>query len=243
MTAYLTLELRRALRDRRYLGIVVGWPVAAYLLFSTVFGSAANRAEGLSPHAEIMIAMAAFGAIGAVLMATGPRIAGERESGWTRQLRLTPLSTTAVLWARLTVALLLTAPSICLTFAVAFAVKGVDLPLWTWPAMIGLLVAGSVPFVALGIIIGGLSDGDSAVGITMIVYLVLAALGGLWMPTKILPGTMQAVAHALPSNALAELGWKVAAGGAPPLEAVAVLAAWGVGLAVIAVALTRRVAS
>ena len=71
MTAYLTLELRRALRDRRYLGLVVAWPVASYLLFSTVFASAADRAESLDPHVEIMIAMAAFGTIGAVLMATG----------------------------------------------------------------------------------------------------------------------------------------------------------------------------
>jgi ABC-2 type transport system permease protein len=243
MTAYLKLELHRALRDRRYLGIVLAWPVASYLLFSTVFGSAADRAEGLSPHTEIMIAMATFGAIGAVLLATGPRIASERQSGWTRQLGLTPLAPSAVLCTRLFAALLLTAPSICLTFVVAFAVKGVVLPLWVWPAMFGLLIVGSVPFAALGFLIGGLSDGDSAVGVTVMAYLVLAALGGLWMPTRILPGPMQGIAHALPSNALAQLGWKVAAGGAPPLGALAVLAAWGVGLGFVATALVRRVGS
>jgi ABC-2 type transport system permease protein len=243
MTAYLRLELRRTLRDRRYLGIVVAWPVAAYLLFSTVFGSASNRAEGLGPHVEIMVAMAAFGAIGAVLMATGPRIASERQSGWTRQLRLTPLPSTSVLCGRLVAALLLTALSICLTFAVAAAIKGVVLPWWMWPAMVGLLIVGAVPFAALGFIIGNLSDGESSVGITMIAYLVLAVLGGLWMPTKILPGPMQTVAHVLPSNRLAELGWKVAAGDAPPLAAIAILAAWGVGLAVVAVAMTRQVSS
>jgi hypothetical protein len=58
--------------------------------------------------------MAAFGAIGAVLMATGPRIAAERQSGWLRQLRLTPLRPGATLAARLVAALALTLPAICL---------------------------------------------------------------------------------------------------------------------------------
>ena len=112
MTAYFTLELRRAVRDRRYLALVVGWPVAAYLLFSTVFGSAANRAEGLDPHIEIMVAMAAFGAMGAVLMATGPRLAVERQSGWERQLQVTPLSMPAAMLARVSAAMVLTLPAI-----------------------------------------------------------------------------------------------------------------------------------
>ena len=38
-----------------------------------------------------MVGLAAFGAMNAVL-AFGARIAAEREVGWNRQLRLTPLS-------------------------------------------------------------------------------------------------------------------------------------------------------
>ena len=86
MLAYLSLELRRSLRDRRYLLLVVGWPVAAYLLFSTVFGAATNSSEGLTPNIEIMVAMATFGAMGGVLMASGPRLAIDRQIGWLRQL-------------------------------------------------------------------------------------------------------------------------------------------------------------
>jgi ABC-2 type transport system permease protein len=243
VTAYLSLELRRALRDRRYLAIVMGWPVASYLLFSTVFGATSDRAEGLDPHVEIMVAMATFGAIGAVLMATGPRMAVERQSGWTRQLRLTPLRPSSVLAARVTAALLLTLPAICLTFVVAAAAKGVTLPAWEWPAMVGLLLAGVFPFAVLGTVIGSLTDGDSATGVTTIVYLSLAALGGLWMPAKVLPPGMRAVAHALPSYRLAELAWRVAGGHTPPASAVAVLGAWALVLTAVAVPVARRIAS
>jgi ABC-2 type transport system permease protein len=240
VTAYLTLELRRALRDRRYLALVVGWPVAAYLLFSTVFGSAADRAEGLDPRVEIMVAMAAFGAIGAVLMATGPRLATERQSGWERQLRLTPLPAPAAMLARVGAAVVLTLPAICLTFAVAMSVKGVTLPAWEWPAMVALLLVGTAPFAGLGLVIGNLTDGDTAMGMTTIVYFALAALGGLWMPAKVLPSGMRAVAHALPSNRLAELAWRVAAGHAPSLAAIGVLAAWAGVLALGTMGLARR---
>jgi len=89
MLNYLGLEIRRSIRDRRYLLLVAGWPVAAYLLFSTVFGAAADRTEGLAPTVEIMVAMASFGAMGGVLMASGPRLAMDRQLGWLRQLRLT----------------------------------------------------------------------------------------------------------------------------------------------------------
>jgi ABC-2 type transport system permease protein len=139
-------------------------------------------------------------------------------------------------------ALVMTLPAICLTFAVAWAAKGVSLPVWEWLAMTGLLLVGAIPFAALGVVIGGLSDGDSATGVTMMAYLTLAALGGLWMPVKILPAGMRAVARVLPSNRLAELGWTVAAGHTPPLAAIAVLVVWGTVLTGAAVLVARRAA-
>src|SRR5579884_4286818 len=98
MRSYLTLEIRRSLRDARFLVLVVAWPVASYLLFATVFGNQ-PPSEGLTPKVGIMVNMACFGAIGAVLTATGPRIALERQTGWLRQLQLTPLRPQVVLAA------------------------------------------------------------------------------------------------------------------------------------------------
>ena len=177
MIKYLALELRRSLRDRRYLLLVAGWPVAAYLLFSTVFGAAADRSEGLPPTVAIMVAMASFGAMGGVLMASGPRLAMDRQMGWLRQLRLTPLSPARILAARLISAMALSLPAIVLTFIAAVLVKGVTLPLWEWPLLVLLIAAGCLPFAAIGIVVGTIADGDGAQGLTMVLYLVLAALG------------------------------------------------------------------
>jgi ABC-2 type transport system permease protein len=240
MLSYLSLELRRSFRDRRYLLLVVGWPVGAYLLFSTVFGKAADASEGLPPAISIMVAMAAFGAMGGVLMASGPRLAIDRQIGWLRQLRLTPLSPARVLGVRLATAMILSLPAVCLTFITAAIVKDVSLQWWEWPLLALLLSAGCLPFAAMGIVVGSIADGDGAQGLTMILYLVLAALGGLWMPAQILPAPLQAVAKALPSYHLAQLGWHVARGVAPAIGDVLVLLGWFAAAAVLAMAAARR---
>ena len=240
MFKYLGLEIRRSLRDRRYLLLVAGWPVAAYLLFSTVFGAAANRSEGLSPTVEIMVAMASFGAMGGVLLASGPRLALDRQIGWMRQLRLTPLSPARILAARLIAAMALSLPAIILTFVTAVLVKGVTLPLWEWPLLVLLIAAGCLPFAAIGILVGTIADGDGAQGLTMVLYLVLSALGGLWMPVEILPSALQTVAKTLPSYHLAQLGWHIAQGVTPTLGDAAVLLAWFAGAALLAMAASRR---
>ncbi|MBV9100171.1 MAG: ABC transporter permease [Candidatus Dormibacteraeota bacterium] len=240
MSQYLTLELRRTVRDKRYLALVVGWPVAAYLLFSTVFASAADAAEGLPSKVAIMVAMASFGAMGGVLMGSGARLAYDRQTGWLRQLSLTPLSGRRVLAVRVLAAMALSLPAILITFVVAALVRNVGLAPWEWSAMVGVLVLGCIPFAAMGLIVGCLADGDSAQTVSSILYLVLAALGGLWMPASIMPAPLQTVAHILPSNHLAQLAWAVARGEAPQAADMAVLLAWFIGAAVIAAFAARR---
>ena len=99
MTGFMTLEMRRALKDVRYLILAVAMPIGLYLLFTGLFGSHGQRAQGLPQPTELMVAMIAYGAMWAVFSATGPRIAYERANGWTRQLRVTPLIPVAALAA------------------------------------------------------------------------------------------------------------------------------------------------
>jgi ABC-2 type transport system permease protein len=74
----------------------------------------------------------------------------------------------------------------------------------------------------------------------MVLYLVLAALGGLWVPEQILPASLQTVAKALPSYHLAQLGWHIAQGVAPAIGDGLVLVGWFGGAALLAVAVSRR---
>ena len=240
MTGFLTLELRRSVRDVRYLVIAVAMPIGLYLLFTGLFGAHGQRAQGLPQPTELMVAMIAYGAMWAVFSATGPRIAHERAIGWTRQLRVTPLHPAAALAGKLLTALAAALPAMVLVALTAVASHHVQLSAAQWPALLAAMWAGVLPLALLGLAIGYLAGDEIAFPLTMALYFALGALGGLWMPLSVMPHAMQDIAHFLPSNAVAELGWRTAGGQASVPTAVLVLAAWTLGSALAALFAYRR---
>jgi ABC-2 type transport system permease protein len=240
MTGFLTLELRRSLRDVRYLVIAVAMPIGLYLLFAGLFGAHGQQAQGLPQPTELMVAMIAYGAIWAVFSATGPRIAHERAIGWTRQLRVTPLTPTSALAGKLVTAVAAALPAMALVALTAVVSHHVQLSAAQWPALLAAMWAGVLPLALLGLAIGYLAGDDVAFPLTMALYFALGALGGLWMPLSAMPHAMQDLGQTLPSNAVAGLGWRIAGGQASALRAVLVLTAWLLGSATAALLAYRR---
>jgi ABC-2 type transport system ATP-binding protein len=234
---YLGLELSRTLRDGRYLLLAVIAPVGFYLLFSAVFSNATgpNTTFGLPAAKEIMVAMATFGAMWAALSATAPRLARDREGGWSDYLATTPLRAGQVLAGRIIAGLVVALPAVVAVGIAAVAAHGVSLPAWRWPADLGLLWIGTLPFVALGIAVGSLASSTVAFAASTGLWFAFAALGGLWVPPGQLSAGLRDFAEALPSYNQAALGWHVTSGTAPTVTNLLVLAAWTVGLALLPV--------
>lgn len=239
MFGYLRLEAVRALRDPKYVILAVVAPIGFYLLFTNLFGHYSTN--GMSNNVAIMVAMAVYGAMWAVLSATGPRIAQERSIGWLRQLRLLPVRSNAVLTARLLAAVVLAGPAIALVFVTAVVVHGVSFDAWQWVVMLALLWLGVVPVAALGMAIGYATGADAAFGVIYGLYTVLAALGGLWMPLSMLPQGLQTVGKLLPSYRAADLGWRIAGGRTLDFSSVLILLAWMVIFTLLALFFAGRV--
>ena len=240
MTGFLALELRRALRDVRYLVIAVAMPIGLYLLFTGLFGSHSQQALGLPQSVELMVAMIAYGAMWAVFSATGPRIAHERAIGWTRQLRVTPLAPASALSGKLVTALAAALPAMLAVALTAMVSHHVHLSAAQWLALFAAMWAAVLPLALLGLAIGYLAGDDIAFPLTMALYFALGALGGLGMPLSTMPHLMQGIGQALPSNGLAELGWRIAGGQASATRAVLVLTAWTLGSGLVALFAYRR---
>ncbi|MGV9554373.1 ABC transporter permease [Streptomyces sp. NPDC003401] len=225
MNALIRLEIVRALRNRKFLFFSVVYPSVLFLLIA---GGADATTEidstGLTLPAYMMVSMASFGALTAVLMGNSERIAKERQSGWVRQLRLTTLPGRGYVLAKTASAAVVSLPSVVVVFAVAAAVKGVRLDAWQWLALTGAIWAGSLVFAALGVALGYLANGDAVRPVTMITYFGLSILGGLWMPTTTFPGWLQDVARWVPTHAYAALGQAIEQNRAPHARDIAVLA-------------------
>ncbi|MCL6674732.1 ABC transporter permease [Streptomyces panaciradicis] len=224
MNSLIKLELTRALRNRRFLFFSVIYPSVIFLLVSNQSGNVGG--SGLSVAKYVMVSMASFGALTAVLMGNSERIAKEREGGWVRQLRLTTLPGRGYVLAKTAGAAVISLPSIVVVFLVAAAVKDVRLDAWQWLALTGAIWAGSLVFAALGVAIGYLASGDAVRPITMIVYFGLSILGGLWMPSSTFPGWLQDIAKWLPTHAYAALGRAIEQSQAPHAQDIAVLVAF-----------------
>jgi ABC-2 type transport system permease protein len=240
MNPLFAFQLRRVARNRQFLFFTVVLPALFTVFFTKIFGGqAGNAAQYQDVAASFMVSMMAYGAIGAALGAT-IRISFDRASGWLRQLRVTPVRQTQVVAVDVVVGSLLTLPSLLVVALVGRFVNGVQLGIGTWIGLVGVLWIGSVVFVALGLLLGLSLDEKAAGGAIGLVSVVLATLGGLWVPVQVFPESMQVLARFLPSYWYAELGRDVAAGSPPAAVAVLALVGFTVVFGVLAVGVARR---
>lgn len=197
MTAtYLRLELVRTYRNVRYLIFTLGVPVVLFLVIGGAFD---GQVLGVSGRTWYMINMATFGALGAVL-GVGPRIAVERDAGWNRQLRLTPLPPQGYVLGKVAVGMLLALPSLLLVCAAGFLTGDVHLSAVQWVEVIGLGWLALLPMSALGVGLGYLARGDTAQAVNGGVVMLMSMFGGVWFPVDASsPGWLRTVADAMPT--------------------------------------------
>ncbi|SNS06285.1 ABC-2 type transport system permease protein [Geodermatophilus saharensis] len=238
MSPLLAFQLRRIGRNRQFLFFTALLPAGFTVFFTQVFAAAPG---GVSQDvaAATMVAMMAYGAIGAALGAT-IRLSFDRASGWLRQLRVTPVPPGSVVAVDVAVGMLLTLPPLLVVALVGRFVNGVRLEPGAWVALVSVLWLGSAVFVALGLLLGWALEEKAAGGAIGITSVVLAALGGLWVPVEVFPSGLRVVAHALPSYWYAQAGRDAAADGVPAALPLLVLAAFALAFAALAVVVARR---
>ena len=228
---YIRYELLRTFRNRRVFFLSLGFPIALYLMIATPNRHVRDLGgTGLTAPLYFMVGLAAFGAMNAVL-ALGGRIATERQTGWNRQLRLTPLSTRNYFRAKVLTGYLTALATILLLY-VAGAALGVRLGAGRWLDMTLLILVGLVPFAALAILLGHLLSADSVGPAIGGITALLSILGGIWFP--ITSGAMRDVAQALPSYWLVQASHVGVGGGGWGARGWVVVAAWTVVLAALA---------
>ena len=113
----LGLEVRRLLRNRRTVLFTMVLPVFFFLAFG-LNAAYANETDGHgNVSAFIMISLALYGAVLATTSG-GAMVSIERSAGWSRQLRLTPLSPAAYIVTKMLTALVLGLSSVTAVYVV-----------------------------------------------------------------------------------------------------------------------------
>ncbi|GII51699.1 ABC transporter [Planotetraspora thailandica] len=240
MRHYLKIELLRMLRNKRYIIFVIAFPVLFYLLYSNLWGSEVDQATGVKGSVTLMVSMGAYGALAASIMSSAVPWSQERQSGWLRQLQITPLPGWTIIVTKLIASMVLVLPALLLVALAAVLTQHVSLPAGEWVGLIAALWIGTIPFIALGLAIGSVLPPDTAQPVAVIGMFGLALLGGLWFPESLMPETMKSIAHVLPSYDYANIGWQIVAGETPQASMILGVAAWAVGLGALALLAYRR---
>jgi ABC-2 type transport system permease protein len=191
-------ELLKFARMRAYTVFTVLFPLMFYCFFGLAMGN--QGPPNSMPMARYLLATyGAFAIMGCTLYSFGVGVAVERGLGWLELKRASPMPPAAYFIAKGAVAAFFGGLVVALLFTLGAVFGGVRMPLGQWLALGGALVAGGIPFAALGLAIGNFSGPQSAAPTVNMIYMPMAFCGGLWIPSQFLPGALRQFAHWLPS--------------------------------------------
>jgi ABC-2 type transport system permease protein len=234
---FLSIEVRRLLRNRRTVVLTLIVPVILFLLLKSNKRVLALGGSELTA-ASTMIGIAVYGAM---LAATsgGAMVSIERALGWSRQLRLTPLQPAAYIAIKVLVAMLLGLTSVAVVYVFG-AIDGVQMAPATW-MLTGILAwAASFVFASFGLFMGYLLPSENvmqAIGPTLAIF---SLFGGLFIPLSFLPSVMQDIAPYMPTYGVAQIARFPLVGGVFDPTWLLSVVVWTSAFAAAAMILFRR---
>jgi ABC-2 type transport system permease protein len=221
----LRLEVRRLLRNRRTVIFAVISPVIFFLAFGLNSAYANERAGHGNVAAFVMVSMALYGAVLATTSG-GAMVSIERAVGWSRQLRLTPLSPAAYISIKMLTALVLGLISVVAVFAAGIISHKPSMPVYLW-IVSGLCVwIGSLIFTAFGLFLGYLLPTENVMQFLGIGLAILSFAGGLFTPLSQFPHLFRTIAQFTPLYGLNQLVHTPQLGGNVHLAWVANAVIW-----------------
>ncbi len=196
-------ELLKNVRIPVYAISTVAFPLMFYVLFGIVLG----RSEpGSTERATYALAtMGCFGVMAVALFGFGVSLAMERGQGWLQLKRASPMPVSAYFAGKLFSAVVFSTVIMLMLLTVGILFGGVRLPIATAARLVGILVAGSIPFCAMGLAIGYFAKPNSAPAVVNLIYLPMSFCSGLWIPLFLLPHGLRVLATFLPPFHLSQL--------------------------------------
>ncbi|SDN42294.1 ABC-2 type transport system permease protein [Paenibacillus sp. yr247] len=232
-------ELMRTLRNRRFVFFTIIMPVAFFFIFTSTMGSG-TKIGGVDWSAYYLMSMTSYGIVGASLMSFAQRISKERSQGWIKLLSITPLPSWSYVFSKVAAQAVINFFIIIMMFVIGGFGKGINLSAAVWIESGLWIWIGGFSFMALGTLLGTMRNTDSVQVLSMILYMGLSVLGGLWMPTFTMSSTMQTIAKFTPTFRLGQGAWNLVGGGSIDWSGFGILAAYVVLFMVLSSYIMKR---
>jgi len=198
---YLLIDIKRHLRNGSATLFIIGIPVLMYLIFGSTQGTVDEMAFRGNVAFYVMVSMAIYGAVSAVVSITG-QAALESMMGWSRQLGLTPMRNAGYVATKSVVAMLYSAIVVLIIFTIGALTGAHATSIGVWIGSALLAWGLSSVFALYGLAIALNFKSESAASVATGLIVVLSFFGNLFVP---LSGTMLAIARFTPLYGIAGL--------------------------------------
>ena len=179
---YVRIDVRRVLRNRRAMIFTLAMPTLLYIVFGATQKYGPDMIGHANTAAYVMVHMAVYGAILATTT-NAASVALEQRAGWTRTLRLTPLSPLGYVASKAMVAMSVAAlPLLLLSIVGVFTGARAPVIIWVGSVLLGWL--GSSVFAAFGMAIGSALKSEAAMQVSGGILTLLAFGGNVFVPLK-----------------------------------------------------------
>jgi ABC-2 type transport system permease protein len=232
----LRTELQLTLRNGEQLLLTLGIPVLLLVFFSVVDVLPTGTPEPVDFLAPGILALAVMST---AMVSLGIGTGFERSYHVLKRLAVTPLGRPLLIAAKIVCVAVVELVQFAVIVPVAFALGWSPSPA-NWALAVVAVLLGTAAFAGIGLTLAGRLRGEVNLAAQNGLYLVLLLLGGMVIPFAKLPSGIRAVAHALPSGALADVLRETLGGhGSQPATSWLVLAIWAVVMPVLAALLFR----
>ena len=232
----LRAELRRVASNGEQLLLTLGIPVLLLVFFSLVDVLPTGTKEPIDFLAPGILALATMSTS---MVSLGIGTGFERGYHVLKRLGTTPLGRPRLVGAKIGSVIAVEIAQFAVLIPVAFAL-GWDPSSPNWLVAIIAVIVGTMAFAGIGLTLAGRLPAEINLAAQNGLYLVLLLLGGMVIPFGKLPGAIRAVAHALPSGALADvLRDALGNAGTQPTRSWIVLGVWAAATPVMAARLFR----
>ncbi len=207
LSVYVTearLEFLRMLRMPTFALPALIFPGMFYSLFGILMGS--GKAE---VSAYLLTTYCIFGVMGPGLFGFGVSVAMEKDRGWLKWRRAVPALPGAYFVSKMMMALIFAFIIFIELALLASTLGGVHLEVSQWLQLLVISLLSSLPFCAMGLVIGILVNGQAAPAVVNFTYLPMAFLSGLWLPINMLPKFLGKLAPIWPSYHASQIALKV----------------------------------
>jgi ABC-2 type transport system permease protein len=225
-------ELRLAVRRGESLLITFVIPSGVLLVFSA-FDMSAGTSTG-RPVDRMLPGSMALAVIAAAMVSLAIATGFERSYGVIKRLGGSPAGSSVLVASKTAAVIVVEAVQLLLLVGIALLLGWVPGPNPSVPLVVGGLVAGTVAFAGLGLLMAGTLRAEATLALANLLFLLSLVLGGIVLPLDRLPGPVATIASDLPPAALtAVLSIGLGAPG-DAAEPLVLLGGWAVVLAVLA---------